>query len=82
VFAAADAGDGIAQVIVENAGKEISKIAQALLRWGATRWCLMGGLAPLIQPLLADDVRRAQVPPKGDAIDGALWLSGLRILSG
>jgi glucosamine kinase len=75
VFSAAERGDTIAQVIVANAAKEISKIANALVRLGAPHWSLMGGLAPLIAPMLSDDAKLTCVPAQGDAIEGALWLA-------
>ena len=75
VFDFAARGDVAAQEIVRDAAQEIDGLAHRLIRCGAQRLALLGGLAPRVQPFLAADVRARLVPSAGDAVDGALFLA-------
>jgi glucosamine kinase len=73
----AESGDAVARQLMQAAALHIEGIALRLLGLGATRLCLMGGLASSIHPLLSDLVKNTIVQPKGDALDGALRLARL-----
>lgn len=75
VLDCAEQGDAAAMEIVRKAAAEIDRIANRLLKCGAPRLALLGGLAPRILPFLAPDVRARLVPSMGDATDGALLLA-------
>jgi glucosamine kinase len=67
--------DPIARELLQLAATHIDAIAERLIALGAERLALVGGLAPYLQPYLTTTVRRHLVPPKGDALDGALALA-------
>jgi len=71
---AADA-DPVAVELLQLAGAHVDALAQALVRLGADRLCLAGGLAGPIEPWLAETTRRHLVAPRGDALAGALQLA-------
>jgi glucosamine kinase len=68
------------------AKKLMKKAAQAVNRVGAAlekmqdetkpplRCCLFGGIAPFLEPWLAEELRARLVPHEGDANSGALWM--------
>jgi glucosamine kinase len=68
-------GDPVAIELLQLAGAHIDALAQALVRLGADRLCLAGGLAGPIEPWLAETTRRHLVAPRGDALAGALQLA-------
>lgn len=71
----AAAGDAVAGELVHLAAQHVDALAERLIALGAERLALVGGLAPHLQPHLTDHVRRHLVPPRGDALDGALALA-------
>jgi glucosamine kinase len=71
---AADA-DPVAIELLQLAGAHVDALAQALVRLGAERLCLAGGLAGPVEPWLAEATRRHLVAPRGDALAGALQLA-------
>jgi glucosamine kinase len=50
----------------------ISAMMRRLIQFGADRIALMGGLAPIFQPLLPPEIQAILVEARGDAMDGAL----------
>lgn len=75
VFAAADAGDAVAQDLIDTAALYLSHMAGRLLDHGAPSLVLMGGLARRITPYMADDVTSKIVAAQGSPEDGALILA-------
>jgi glucosamine kinase len=75
VFQSAIKGDVQAMMIVIEGAAAISNLGRALLARGAGRLCLLGGLAEAYPPYLDADVRAALVPPKADAVDGAIMMA-------
>ena len=71
----AQMGDPAAAELLQTAARHIDALAARLVAFGAKRISLTGGLAPVIEPLLADATRRFIVPPAGDALAGALMLA-------
>jgi glucosamine kinase len=74
----ADANDAIARSIVENAAGHIERFIETIFEAGAPRCALLGGLAPRMRPWLRERTLRLLSEPRGDALDGALRLAGLR----
>jgi glucosamine kinase len=71
----ADAGDPIAELIVQGSARRIDEIIRTLFDLGAPHCCLMGGVADRIQGWLAASVRKRLQAPLGDALDGAIFLA-------
>lgn len=73
----ADRDDPVGLRIMQCATAAVEIAIRRTLDTGASRLCLMGGLAGRYRPRLAADVRAALVEPEGDALDGALQIAGL-----
>jgi len=74
VFTAADAGDGQAAEIIEDAAGHLGHILCRLADAGAREVCLMGGLATVLRPWLSTAAVEI-VESRGTALDGALLLA-------
>ncbi|WP_181703939.1 BadF/BadG/BcrA/BcrD ATPase family protein [Chthonobacter albigriseus] len=77
VFEAASSGDPVAAEIVREAAADAGRLLDRLVAHGATRIALMGGLSGPYRPWLDSRFDPVLVAPRGDALDGALALSGL-----
>ena len=75
VFNCAAQGDVVGMTIVIEGAAAISNLARALLARGAGHICLLGGLREVYPPYLDADVKRALVPAKADAMDGAIMMA-------
>jgi len=75
VFAAADAGDGHAQTLLQQTAADIGMMVRRLTALSSGRVALMGGLAVPIYRWLAADIQTRLVTPLGDALSGALTLA-------
>lgn len=75
VFAAADAGDPLAQEIVATSGTEAARLLDRLLQLGVTQLCLCGGLSERTATLLPARLQEQLVAPRGDAMDGGLHIA-------
>jgi glucosamine kinase len=78
VLDAAEAGDEIAVLIVEDAVLHIERFIETLFNRGAPRLALVGGLADRYRPWLRERTVARLSTPVGDALDGALILAGYR----
>ena len=67
--------DPVARELVSCAAHHIDALAARLVASGTDRLCAVGGLAPHIEPWLAEETKRRLVEPKGDALSGALELA-------
>jgi glucosamine kinase len=67
--------DPAAVELLRFAGDHIDRLARQLIALGVERLSLVGGLAPSIEPWLADDTRRRLVASRGDAVAGAVLLA-------
>src|SRR5579872_20289 len=70
VVDSATADDPVAIELMRRAGSHADALARGLIARGAGRLALMGGLARMIEPWLAEDTRQHLVTPKGDALEG------------
>jgi glucosamine kinase len=75
VFEHAAQDDPLARTIVQRAAADVAAWIHALVRSGAPKVALVGGLAAAIVPWLPPDARAVLVPPQGDALDGALLMA-------
>ena len=75
VFEHAAAGDPVARKLVGLAAASIDTLAARLIAAGATRLAVVGGCAPFLIPLLAEQTKAYLVEPAGDALSGALYLA-------
>ncbi len=71
----AQQGDPAARRILAGAAAEIARMIEALDPAARLPLALGGGLAPVIGPMLAPDIRARLRPAMGDARDGALALA-------
>lgn len=78
VFDYANAGDLVAEPIVQSAAQRIDRLTRVLFDRGAPTCCLMGGLAPRLYDWLAAGVRERLRPPMADALEGAILLAEMR----
>jgi glucosamine kinase len=72
--------DPAAQKLMQQAANAINQVGQALQKKSARQaaplpCCLFGGIAPFIEPWLAEDLRARIVPRQGDANIGAVILA-------
>jgi len=72
VLDAAGANDAIAADILARAARHIDWLVATVMRLGAARIALLGGLAEALRPLLTVEAQAHLVRPAGDALDGAL----------
>lgn len=79
VFEHAEGGDAVAIEIVESGCHEVSRLLQVLRQAGATKLCLVGGLAAHYVHWLSADTRALLRAPRYDAQDGALLMAGLSV---
>lgn len=72
----ADADDPIARSIVEDAAGHVERFVDTIAVRGVARCTLVGGLSPRMVPWLRMRTVARLTPPLGDALDGAIRLSG------
>lgn len=77
----AQLGDLVARQIIQRGAAHVDQLVYRLLDRGAPRIALLGGLAPLMEPWLAPEVRRRIVPAEGDALAGALHLARSAVMA-
>ncbi|AAV89793.1 BadF/BadG/BcrA/BcrD type ATPase [Zymomonas mobilis subsp. mobilis ZM4 = ATCC 31821] len=71
-------GDPVAYSIIQKAVAYIENFIEVIFQKGVARCCLMGGLAAPFMPWLSNHISCKLSPSQGDALDGALILSGLK----
>jgi glucosamine kinase len=72
----AKSGDARACELAGKAAKAIEALAKALRTLGAERIALAGGFGEPLRPYMPPDVAIRLVPPRRDAVDGAILLAG------
>jgi len=75
VVRSAAAGDAVADEIMAEAAGHVDKMAARLVALGVDRIALVGGLSGPLAPRVNETTRAHLVPPKGDALQGALHLA-------
>ena len=68
-------GDIVAHELMALAASHIDDLAGRLVRLGARRLALVGGLADHIRPWVSQSTASHLTPPAGDALDGALQVA-------
>ncbi|MCF7481370.1 N-acetylglucosamine kinase [Vibrio sp. J1-1] len=76
IFQHAQQGDTLAIEMLKQTAADIEMFLMALNRRGATRICLMGGIAERILQWLSPPVQKWIVEPQFDAIEGAIMFAG------
>lgn len=80
VFEHAGKGDACALALIEAAAAAVNESLDAIATLsGAPRLCLLGGLAPLYPPWLAERHRSILVEAEADALAGAVALAASRL---
>jgi glucosamine kinase len=67
--------DPVAVELMQTAAVHVDQLAERLTAHGARKLALVGGLAPMMMEWISTTTRARLVPPKGDALDGALMLA-------
>jgi glucosamine kinase len=67
--------DRVGRELMQMAASHIDALAERLVAVGTQKLSLVGGLAEHIAPWLSPATKSHLVPPKGDALDGALLLA-------
>jgi glucosamine kinase len=75
VFEHRAGNDAVAAALIDDAVASVCAMLDRLMRLGADRIALMGGLAAPYRPWLPKRFDPVLVPPQGDALDGALALA-------
>ncbi len=75
VFEFADAGDAVALSLTGRLAFDCALYVDGLIALGVPAVCLLGGLAPRVRPLLPARLAPRIAEPKGDPLDGALFLA-------
>ncbi|MEI2301145.1 N-acetylglucosamine kinase [Ensifer sp. MJa1] len=78
VFEGASNGDPVAVRILKAAAATVDEALDVVVARGAERLCLLGGLAPLYRPWLADRHQALVVEAEADALTGAVALAAQR----
>ncbi|HWA51298.1 MAG TPA: BadF/BadG/BcrA/BcrD ATPase family protein [Dongiaceae bacterium] len=79
LFEHAGRGDPIARFIIERGQTGITLVLDHLVKLGAKRICMMGGLGRAYQSWLPERFATHFVSPRHDALDGAILLAGGRV---
>jgi len=79
VFAAARAGEPRAREIVERAAGAISNLTTRVLGLGAPTVAYVGGVAEPLREFLPEGISQRLLPPKFDAVDGAILMMGGKV---
>jgi len=75
----AERGDAIARFIVERGQTGVTLVLDHLIKLGAKRICIMGGLGQAYQKYLPYRFTSYFVAPRHDALDGAILLAGGKV---
>lgn len=75
IMAAADAGDAVAVSLVERQAADIGRYVARLRDIGASKVCLVGGMAPVFAPWLSPATLDALAQPEHDALEGAILIA-------
>ncbi|SER79832.1 BadF/BadG/BcrA/BcrD ATPase family protein [Rhizobium sp. NFR03] len=81
IFSAAAAGDPVAVELVRKAARDIDQTLDAITARSVRTLCLVGGLAPLYGPWLAQRPGIEMTEPAADALTGAVALAVQRFAS-
>ena len=79
LFKHAERGDPIARFIIERGQTGITLVLDHLIKLGARRICMMGGLGRAYQNFLPERYVPYFVAPRYDALDGAILLAGGKV---
>lgn len=74
-FHFAELGDAVACELVNQLASDCGRYIRNLVRAGAPRVSLLGGLAPQLLPWLQADITAHIANPEGDSLDGAILLA-------
>lgn len=75
VFAFLEAGDTVAVSLTDRLASDCAVYIDGLIALGAPAVCLLGGLAPLVRPLLPARVATHVAEARSDPLSGALLLA-------
>lgn len=81
VFAHAEREDPVALELLKAAARTIDEALDVVVARGSRRISLLGGLAPLYRPWLAERHQPLFVEPEADALTGSVALAAKRFVT-
>jgi glucosamine kinase len=82
VFEYAGRGDPVAITLLRAAAQTIDEALDAVVAQGSRKLCLLGGLAPIYRPWLAERHQPLFMEPEADALTGSVALAAKRFAAG
>ena len=82
VFDHASRQDAVAIALLRSNAQTIDEALDAVVAQGSRRLCLLGGLAPIYRPWLAERHQPLFVEPEADALTGSVALAAKRFAAG
>jgi glucosamine kinase len=82
VFQFAAENDPVAITLLQASAQTINEALDAVVAQGSRKLCLLGGLAPLYRPWLAERHQPLFVEPEADALTGSVALAAKRFAAG
>jgi len=82
VFDHANRQDPVAIALLRSNAQTIDEALDAVVAQGSRRLCLLGGLAPIYRPWLAERHQPLFVEPEADALTGSVALAAKRFAAG
>jgi glucosamine kinase len=82
VFEYAGQNDPVAIALLRSSARTIDEALDAVVAQGSRKLCLLGGLAPIYRPWLAERHQPLFMEPEADALTGSVALAAKRFAAG
>jgi glucosamine kinase len=82
IFDYAGRNDPVAIALLKGCAQTVDEALDALVAQGSRKLCLLGGLAPIYRPWLAERHQPLFIEPEADALTGSVALAAKRFVTG
>ncbi|CAN7326004.1 N-acetylglucosamine kinase [Rhizobium sp. LjRoot98] len=82
IFDYAARNDPVAIALLKGCAQTVDEALDALVAQGSRKLCLLGGLAPIYRPWLAERHQPLFIEPEADALTGSVALAAKRFVTG
>ena len=82
IFDYAGRNDPVAIALLKGGAQTVDEALDALVAQGSRKLCLLGGLAPIYRPWLAERHQPLFIEPEADALTGSVALAAKRFVTG
>ncbi len=82
IFDYAGRNDPVAIALLKSCAQTVDEALDALVAQGSRKLCLLGGLAPIYRPWLAERHQPLFIEPEADALTGSVALAAKRFVTG